>query len=61
MVGCLFLLLKPSNTFFFPQAYRSANFISDEEYKLIKEYDKHDQFVQNGLLDRVWTLHGGAA
>jgi len=56
-----FFYSNRATRFFSPQAYRSANFISDEEYKLIKEYDKHDQFVQNGLLDRVWTLHGGAA
>ena len=36
-----------------PQGFRNAKIISDAEFNLIRQYDKQEAFVQNGLLERV--------
>ena len=41
----------------FEQAFRSAKIISEAEFTLIRQYDKQELSVQNGLLERVRPPH----
>ena len=43
--------------FSFEQAFRSAKIISEAEFTLIRQYDKQELSVQNGLLERVSPPH----
>jgi len=46
------------------QGFRNAKIISEAEFNLIRQYDKQDPFIQDGLLQRVrWRqspLRGGS-
>jgi len=35
------------------QGFRNAKIISEAEFNLIRQYDKQDPFIQDGLLQRV--------